>query len=92
VNFRICDAGRERIEPATIQLIEQTFAPTTPINEGTEITMAEGERWVAAISVGPQGDAGEFLLSSGPQESARTGRASRNDALRQFREFLQASA
>jgi hypothetical protein len=92
MRFRICDNGRERITPATMQLIEQTFAPEAPINEGTEITMADGERWLAAIAVGFAGEGGEFLVSSGPEESAPAGRIARDAALRCFREFLLASA
>ncbi len=87
--LRICDNGRERIVPASFELVEQVFAPDAPIADGTEITLAEGERWLAALAVGQAGGPAEFLLSGAIGESATvSGQAGRSDALRRFREFL----
>jgi hypothetical protein len=55
MKLRVCDPGRERIVPASLELVERTFAPDASINDGTEITLAEGERWLAAIAIGAAG-------------------------------------
>jgi DinB family protein len=87
--LRICDNGREQVVPASAELVEQVFAPEATIAEGTEITVAEGNQWLAALAVGAQGSAAEFLLSGAAGERATaSGRAGRGDALRHFRDFL----
>ena len=87
--LRICDNGREQIVPASLELVERAFAPDTPIADGTEITLAEGERWLTALAVGVPGGPGEFLLSGAIGETATvSGQAGRSDALRRFRDFL----
>jgi hypothetical protein len=87
--LRICDNGREQIVPASSELVEQVFAPDAPIADGTEITLAEGERWLAALAVGTPGGPAEFLLSGAIGEAATvSGQAGRSDVLRRFREFL----
>jgi hypothetical protein len=87
--LRICDNGRERIVPASAELVEQVFAPGAPIPDGTEITLAEGDRWLAALALGEQGGATEFLLSGAEGETPTvSGQAGRDDARRRFREFL----
>lgn len=97
MNIRICDGDRERIVPASIELVEQAFAPGIPIREGTEITLAEGERWLAALAVGAPsgsdaGNAGEFLLSGITGDAAEpSGLVRRSEALRQFRQFVLTS-
>ncbi len=87
--LRICDNGREQIAPASSELVERAFAPEAPIADGTEITLAEGDRWLAALAVGAPGGPAEFLLSGANGETATaSGQAGRSDALRRFREFL----
>jgi hypothetical protein len=87
--LRVCDHGRERIVPASAELVEQVFAPEAPIADGTEITLAEGDRWLAAVAVGAPGGAGEFLLSGADGETPTvSGQAPRDVTLRRFREFL----
>jgi hypothetical protein len=87
--LRVCDNGRQRIVPASAELVEQVFAPEAPIAGGTEITLAAGDRWLAAVAVGAPGDAGEFLLSGAEGETpTAAGQAPRDVALRRFREFL----
>ena len=87
--LRVCDNGRERIVPASAELVDQVFAPEAPIADGTEITLAEGDRWLAAVAVGEPGQAGEFLLSGAEGETPTvSGQAPRDVALRRFREFL----
>jgi hypothetical protein len=87
--LRICHNGREQIVPASPERVEQLFAPEAPIADGTEITLAEGDRWLTALAVGAPGGPGEFLLSGAIGETATvSGQAGRSDALRRFREFL----
>jgi len=87
--LRICDNGREQVVPASSELVERVFAADAPIADGTEITLAEGERWLAALAVGTPGGPAEFLLSGAIGESATvSGQAGRSDVLRRFREFL----
>jgi hypothetical protein len=87
--LRVCDNGREKIEPASPELVEQVFAPEASIADGTEITLAEGERWLAALAVGTPGGPAEFLMSGAIGDAAiASGQAARSDALRRFREFL----
>ena len=87
--LRICDNGREQIGPASPERVERVFAPEAPIADGTEITLAEGERWLTALAVGPPGGPAEFLLSGAIGEAATvSGQAGRSDTLRRFREFL----
>jgi len=87
--LRICDNGREQVVPASRELVEQVFAPEASIADGTEITLAEGDRWLAALAVGAPGGTAEFLLSGAVGETATvSGQAGRGDALRRFREFL----
>lgn len=98
MNFRICNGVRERIVPASIEVVEQAFAPEVAIQEGTEITLADGERWLAALALGApsgvvSGESGEFLLSGESGEGTpASGRAGRSEILRRFREFVLASA
>ncbi|HEY7635538.1 MAG TPA: hypothetical protein VH763_08345 [Gemmatimonadales bacterium] len=92
MNLRICDAGRERFVPASLEQVERTFGPGAAINDGTEITLAEGERWLAAIVIGTAGAADEFLLSGAVGQAApMSSRVPRSEALRHFREFVLTS-
>jgi hypothetical protein len=87
--LRICDNGREQVVPASRELVERLFAPDAPIADGTEITLAEGDRWLAAVAVGSPGETGEFLLSGAVGETATiSAQVGRNDTLLRFREFL----
>jgi hypothetical protein len=95
MNLRICDGEQERRVPASVELVEQAFAPGVPIREGTEITLVDGERWLAALAVsGPAGTgeaAGEFLLSGATGEAEPSGRVGRSEVLRRFRQFVLTS-
>jgi hypothetical protein len=97
MNLRICDGERERRAPASMELVEQAFAPGVSIREGTEITLVDGERWLAALAVsGPAGGAGEeteeFLLSGATGEAVDpSGRVGRREVLQQFRQFVLSS-
>jgi hypothetical protein len=86
-NLRICDNGRERITSASLDLVEQTFAPEAPVSDGLEVSLADGDRWLAAIAVGAPGTSGEFLISG--HQAAISGTVSRSEALSRFREFLE---
>lgn len=87
--LRVCDNGNEQIEPASPERLEQVLAPDAPIAQGTEITVAEGERWLTAMAVGAAGTPAELLLSGAEGETATvSGIAARSEALRLFREFL----
>lgn len=89
--LRICDGGHERIEPASTERLSQVLAPGAPITDGTEITVAEGERWLTAVAVGPAGSTAELLMSGAEGPTATvSGTAARPEALRLFREFMAA--
>jgi hypothetical protein len=90
--LRVCDNGTERIVPASPELVDQVFAPEATIADGTEITLTEGERWLAALAVGTSGGPAEFLLSGAVGETRTvSGQTGRSDALRRFREFLSSN-
>ena len=87
--LRICENGNEQVEPASPQRVAQVFAPEAPIADGTEITVAERERWLTAMVVGVAGSATELLMSGADGETATVaGIAARSEALRLFREFM----
>jgi hypothetical protein len=87
--LRICDNGNEQVEPASAERVEQVFAPCAPIADGTEITVADGDRWLTAMVVGAAGSPTELLMSGADGESATvSGIAARSEVLRLFREFL----
>jgi hypothetical protein len=90
MNFRVCDSGREQVMPASLELVEHAFAPDATIKDAMEISLAEGDRWIAALAVGPPGP-GEFLVTGADGDrAAPSGRVGRDDALRRFREFMSA--
>jgi hypothetical protein len=92
MNLRICDGERERKMPASLELLEQVLAPLVPIREGTEMTLVDGEWWLAALAVSSTGGDEEFLLSGTTSEPvAPSGRVGRSEVLRQFRQFVLAS-
>ena len=87
--LRICENGNEQVEPASPERVAQVFAPEAPIADGTEITVAAGERWLTAMTVGAAGSATELLMSGADGETATvSGIAARSEALRLFREFM----
>jgi hypothetical protein len=87
--LRICENGNEQVEPASPERLTEVFAPGAPIPDGTEITVAEGERWLTAMAVGEAGTPTELLLSGADGETATiSGIAARSEALRLFREFM----
>jgi hypothetical protein len=87
--LRICENGNEQVEPASPERVAQVFAPEAPIADGTEITVAERERWLTAMAVGPAGSATELLMSGADGEMATvSGITARSEALRLFREFM----
>jgi hypothetical protein len=87
--LRICENGNEQVEPASPKRVAQVFAPEAPIADGTEITVAEAERWLTAMAVGAAGSATELLMSGADGETATVaGIAARSEALRLFREFM----
>ena len=89
--LRVCDNGNEQVEPASAERVERVLAPGATIADGTEITLAEGDRWLTAVAVGAPGTAAELLMSGAEGETATvSGTAARPEALRLFREFLAA--
>ena len=87
--LRICDNGNEQLEPASAERVEQVFALCAPISDGTEITLADGERWLTAMVVGAAGSPTELLLSGADGQNATvSGIAARSEVLRHFREFM----
>ena len=53
MQLRICDGGRESVLPASMEIVEQAFALSMPLRIGTEITVAHGGRWLAALALEP---------------------------------------
>jgi hypothetical protein len=92
MKLRICDGGRERIIPASLEVVEQAFAPEARIADSTEIAVADGARWLAALVVQMPGEPETFLLSGelGPA-GAVSDRVDRAGALQRFRDFVSAS-
>jgi hypothetical protein len=93
MRLRICDGDHEHTVSASIEIMEQAFAPGAPLRLGTEITLSNGERWLTAIALGPVKTAGgeieQFLLSSASDRSSpRVGRVGRGELLDRFRKFL----
>ena len=97
MKLRICDEGGERALPASIEMVEQIFAPDAPLGVGTEISLTDAGRWLAALALEPASlrpgeEAVQFLLSGGNGGSAvLTGRLERQEAVRRFREFILAA-
>ena len=91
MRLRICDGQRERTAPASLELVEEAFTPVK-ISDGYEVALADGDRWIAAVAVGSQpSDNPEFLLTGADDRGTpATGRVSRSEALRQFRDFVLA--
>ena len=98
MNLRICDGERERIWPASVELVEQAFAAGVPMRAGTEISLADGDGWLVAVALGaressPSGETEEFLLtSSRGHGAALSGPVRRSEMLRRFREFVLSRA
>jgi hypothetical protein len=96
MRLRVCDGEGERIVDASVSVIEQAFAPAVFIRSGTEISLSDGNQVLVALSLGrpeptTRDYAGEFLLSRVNGEHASlSGPVVREEALRQFREFISA--
>jgi hypothetical protein len=95
MKLRICVGEQESIVPASLDMVERAFAAETAVRIGTEITLADGARWLAALALEPPTPrAGEeplqFLLSGGTSGRAVvSGRLGRSEVLRRFRAFLE---
>jgi len=95
MKLRISDSEHETIVPASLETVEQAFAAGIAVRIGTEITLADGPRWLAALALEPPAPrAGEeplqFLLSGGTRGHAVvTGRLGRSEVLRRFRAFIE---
>lgn len=89
MRLRVCDGKRERTAPASLELVEEAFAQR-PMSDGHEIALADGGRWIAAVAVlTPPGGETEFLLSGETGDLLPvSGRSSRSEAARRFREFI----
>jgi hypothetical protein len=96
VRLRICEGEGERIVDASVSAIEQAFAQTVFIHPGTEISLSDGTQILVALCLGrpessTSGQTSEFLLSTVNGEHASlSGPITREEALRQFREFMLA--
>jgi hypothetical protein len=91
----IFEGGRESVMPASIETVERAFARNEAVRIGTEITLADGARWLAALALEASAPrAGEeplqFLLSGGTSGRAVvSGRLGRSEVLRRFRAFIE---
>lgn len=96
MRLRVCDGEGERILDASLPVLEQAFATTVSIRRGTEISLSDGAQILVALSLGSHqaatsGKSGEFLVSIVNEEHASlSGPVTREEALRQFREFMLA--
>ena len=95
MKLRICDGDHDFVVPASLETVEQAFAAGVAVRIGTEITLADGPRWLAALALEPPAPrAGEeplqFLLSGGTSGRAVvTGRLGRSEVLRRCRAFIE---
>jgi hypothetical protein len=95
MRLRICNGEHESVVPASIEAVEQAFALPEPVRVGTEITLADGQRWLAALVLEPPTprpgeEPMQFLLSGGTSGRAVvSGRLGRTEVLRRFRAFLE---
>jgi len=95
MKLRICDGEYESVLPASLETVEQAFAAIEPVRIGTEITLADGPRWLAALALEPPAprpgeEPLQFLLSGGTSGRAVvSGRLGRTEVLRRFRAFLE---
>jgi hypothetical protein len=98
MRLRICDGEHESIVPASLETMEQAFAAIEPVRVGTEITLADGPRWLAALALDPPAprpgeEPLQFLLSGGTSGRAVvSGGLGRSEVLRRFRAFLEERA
>jgi hypothetical protein len=95
MHLRICDGISERKLPGTIEALEEAFGPRAPLRVGTELTLIDGERWLAAVALGELEEVSseqsrEFLLSGTSHDLNFPGPVDRDEALRHFREFVLA--
>ncbi|MFL5496146.1 MAG: hypothetical protein ACJ8DC_17305 [Gemmatimonadales bacterium] len=94
MKLRICDEAGERVVPASMEMVEQVFAPDAPLRIATEISLTDSGRWLAALalesgSLRPGQEPVQFLLSSGSGGTAvLAGRVERREVVRRFREFI----
>ena len=49
MRLRICDGEFERIVPATREVLEEAFSPTTAAAPGTEITLTEAAVYMMSV-------------------------------------------
>jgi 1-deoxy-D-xylulose 5-phosphate reductoisomerase len=94
MRLRICDGDGERIVPASVAAVERIFAPGAAIRAGTEISVTGEGVSLVAVALGTretdaEAEAGQFRLLSVDREHAfLAGPLSRNEALRQLRQFV----
>jgi hypothetical protein len=94
MKLRICDGERERVWPASVELVDQAFTPGVPIRPGTEISLADGDGWLVAVALDAQdsstsGGTEQFLLTSTDGDgTALSGPVDKGEMLRRFRDFV----
>jgi hypothetical protein len=88
MRLRICDGEIERVVPATREVVEEAFAPSTAAAPGTEITLIDGELWLSATVLALT-EAAVYMMSGGRGMGVIVmGRTRWDSARRQFRDFL----
>ena len=88
MRLRISDGEFERILPATRQLLDEAFGPTTAAAPGTEITLTDGDLWLSATVLALT-EAAVYMMSGGRGMGVIVmGRTRWDSAHRQFRDFL----
>jgi len=92
MRLRICDGEFERILPASRELLEEAFGPTSAAAPGTEITLTDGELWLSATVLALT-ESAVYMMSGGRGMGVIVmGRTRWDSARRQFRDFLAREA
>ena len=92
MRLRICDGEFQRILPASRELLEEAFGPTSAAAPGTEITLADGDRWLSATVLALTEGAVYLMAGRAGLGVIVMGRTPWDDARQQFREFFAAEA
>lgn len=92
MRLRICDGEFERILPASRELLEEAFGPTSAAAPGTEIALVNGDHWLSATVLALT-ERAVYLISGGAGIGViAMGRTRWDDARQQFRDFLAKGA
>jgi hypothetical protein len=91
--LRICDGRRSRVVVASLEVVEQVFAPDGLHPAGTEISLADGERWLSGIVIDVSQADGYlepviYLVSAQDGAASQAGWLDRAEVIHRFQQFL----